>query len=251
MPGGLPPGTQLGARTATNTGDFFQTVYDTLQADFANESPDQVKAAALKILFLVTGTSALISLLPFESNFGAYAAGGIISQAMSPFVRRIITDPVDNWLNKAFRYSPIPVRTAVSMLDDGIISADAFTDIAIDSGIKDKYMPLLRQYADFKRKTLVLTLKQSVDTKLDERASLQRTQDLADATAALHTAEAVIDAAELEVVRQQIANEIEPIARLASSIESKADAATITTGKAFDRAIGQLRSLLVESALVG
>src|SRR5713226_10684171 len=185
----MPNGFESRTMPAKGTGEFFTSIYEALAADFSKMDPTEIKETAIRTLTLVVGTSTLISLLPFESNFGSFAAGTIIADAMRPFVSRLVSEPADVWLRRAVRYGAIPPRTALSMIADGIISPEVIEELAVESDIADKWIPLLRKYGEFKRTNVLLDLKHSYDVKVEDLQSHLLERKIAESESDLAKAE--------------------------------------------------------------
>ncbi len=248
MPGGPRPEpgvfTPPGHSANSQPGDLFSFIYDRLAVHFNDMDAAQVKSEAIDILAGVIGVSTVLSLIPFESNFGAFAAGGIIRDAMQPFVRRLITDPADEWLNRAFRFGPIPERTALTMMSDGLITPQDVTSIAIRNGIRDEYLPLLIKYGQVKRAQLLQGFANQQGSEADASVVYPYERTLTRIEPLLNQLETEIERAETDLMTASLEAQVSLLSRTATALENaanKADAATEDKkAKALGAVVGQM-----------
>jgi hypothetical protein len=229
---------------ADTLGDLFQTFYDDQTRAVTVAEKQLIKDTAISVLAIVFGTATGVSLIPFESNFGAYTAGGILRDMMNPIVHRVIAGPMDAWLRKAFREGGISPRIAVSMLESGAASPDLLENILIDDNVKDVYLPVIRQYAVLKQTELVQknadkAAKAKVDLFAAEHSSL-----VTRAEAAVSKLESSLNQADVNKITFPLTRLLRITEGQANQIDKLIDNALFLDGKPADKALAELQRIL-------
>lgn len=242
----IVPGSGSSSNPKAGLGNFFAAFYDDFQARLNDLDNKTIENDALEILTFVVGSASLLSLLPFESNFGAYAAGSIIADAMRPFVQKIISEPAQVWLNRAFRVAPLPERTALLLFQEGIISDSDVTELAIENGFSDKWIPTLRRYAEYKQNSARLSLKTAADDANDAVLYFKTETLIARSEALAARLETELDALEENeatlIIQHQVSDLTSKHTRLEAAIRNFEFGSPATQ----QRALKEILSILVD-----
>lgn len=227
---------------------FLGVILGGFEKVFAGTNVDEVRAAATDVFGAVVALLAGLSLIPTEANFGGIGAGRIVSEMMRPVTRRIVADNIDDQLRQYFRYRGISPFLVVRMVEQGVISPEIMRELAIDAGIKDKYIPVLNAYADYNQRQAILKYTQEAETAKTGLSVSTATNQVNRIVSQANTLLSAVETAEEAIVTLPLTRLVSSLEATSKSLDEQADIAEVGTDKEATAALKKINVLLRRAA---
>ena len=186
-------------------------------------TPEEVRERVDKILVSILAAGSILSFANPGSDFLDFAMGQSLHQIVSPIINAVIGGPLQDALQKGFRFSGPGMRALLPMMEAGIIDDRLLRSALIDAGLKDEYVEVYIQFAHFKLRDKQRILEEKARLTADQVTLYPIEQQQKVLERLQGRVEASLEALEERALTGSLDNDVQRFNALASRLDRTAD----------------------------